>query len=413
MLKRFEVSLAAVVGMALTLVACQPPEQQPQSTEGEAQVVVRELSQYSIDRMVVTAQPANVTQTLDYNADAGTYSGRMVLPAGEQTLTAEGYSSSYVPDGGSTDGGSTDAGYTDAGYTDGGDTDAGYVDAGYSDGGYADVGSVDAGSDGGGSTRSTLVASGSATVTITAGGSTAVTLRIYDLTPPPAQGDIGPLIRSLKASSSTTTVGASTLFEVDAVDLDGDALSYSWTSTCMAGTFSSPFSAVTSWTSSTTGVCKVSVTVSSRKKSVTEFVEVTVFSAPVDGGPGEGSVQVIGEYIARPRISRLYFYGSGVPSTTLYRSSGNATLPNVQAGMTYSLEMYVDYGTRSGVFANDVESDCGGSWTKSWDNCSGSSMYCTASYSWTTPATPTACKLTLRASNGPLTDSYSVGVVVR
>jgi hypothetical protein len=142
-------------------------------------------------------------------------------------------------------------------------------------------------------------------------------------------------------------------------------------------------------------------------------VEVSVFSAPVDGGPGEGSVLVNGEYIARPQINSLYFYGAGMPSTSLYRYGGNATLPNVQPGTTYYLDMYMDYGTRSGVFANTVESDCGGTWTKSWDSCSGSNSYCSASYHWTTPAHPTACKLTLRASNGPLTDSYSVGVVVR
>jgi hypothetical protein len=419
MLKRFEIALAAVVGMALTLAACGPQEVQPQSDEGEAQVVVRGLSQYYIDRMVVTAQPANVTHVLVYNSDAGTFSGRMVLPAGEQTLKAEGYSSSYVPDGGSADSGTPDGGYVDGGYVDAGTSDGGYVDGGYyvdagtSDGGYVDGGYVDGGYvDAGTSDGGTLVATGSATVTITAGSSTAVTLRIYDITPPPSQGDIGPLIRSVTASTTETTVGNSIQLAVDAVDLDGDALSYAWTSTCMSSSFSSPFSATTAWSSTTSGACRLSVTVSSRSQSVTESVEVMVFSAPVDGGPGEGSLQVDGEYIARPYISSLYFYGPGVPGTSLYRYYYNATLPTVQAGTTYSLDMNLDYGTRFGTFAHTVESDCGGTSVKSWDGCSMGNN-CSARYTWTAPSTAAACKLTLRATNGPLSDSFSVGVVVR
>ncbi|MFL5351815.1 hypothetical protein [Archangium sp.] len=406
MFRRFGIALAAVVGMTLTLAACEQQEQ-PQSDEGEAQVVVRGLSAYSIDRMVVTARPANITQTLEYNFDAGTFSGRMVLPAGEQTLTAEGYSSSYVPpsDGGTTDGGSYDGGFVDAGTSDGGAIDAGSP----SDGGFSDAGSY---FDGGSTSGGTLVATGSTTVTITAGASTAVTLRIYDLTPKPPQGDIGPLIRSLQASRSTTTVGSAIQLTVDAVDLDGDALSYTWTSSCAASTFGSPYSATTSWSSSASGVCRLAVTVSSRGQSVTESVEVSVFSAPVDGGPGEGSIQVNGEYIARPYIGYVNFRGGSAYAYVYRDPYSNATLPTLQAGTTYYLDVNIDYGTRFGTFANTVETDCGGTVSLAYDSCS-TGGYCTASYTWTTPASGTVCKVTMKASNGTLADSFSVGGVVR
>jgi hypothetical protein len=407
MWKRFNRALGVVVGLTLAVVACQPPEeQQPEASEGEAQVVVRGLSAYNIDRMVVTAQPANVSMTLDYNSDAGVFTGRLLLPAGEQTLTAEGYSSTYGMDGG----GSWDAG-SGGGWTDGGSS----MDGGLSDAGTRDAGpgpgpgpSVDAGpTDGGPTSGGTLVARGSATVTIVAGSSTSVTLRIYDLTPSPSQGDIGPLIRSVTASRTEVTVGNPVLLSVDAVDLDGDALSYAWSSSCATGTFSSPWTASTSWTNSSPGVCRLSVTVSSRALSTTESVEVTTFSAPVDGGPGEGSVLVNGEYVARPTITSIYFSG-----TSVYRSSSNATLPNAQAGSTYMVEMWLDFGTRFGTFTNSLESDCGGTWTKSWDTCS-SGSYCNAAYYWTAPASGSVCKLTARATNGSLTDSFSVGVAVR
>ncbi|HEX8435389.1 hypothetical protein [Archangium sp.] len=400
MWKRFDRALGVVVGLTLALVACQPPEEeQPQSSEGEAQVVVRGLSAYNIDRMVITAQPANVSRTLDYNADAGVFSGRLLLPAGEQTLTAEGYSSSYVPDGGSTD----------AGWPDGGSTDAGWSDAGWSDGGSAmDAGSMDGGATSGG----TLVASGSATVTIVAGGSTSVTLRIYDLTPSPSQGDIGPLIRSVTASGTEVTVGNSISLKVDAVDLDGDALSYSWSSSCPTSTFSSPWSSSTRWSNSSPGVCRISVTVSSRWQSTTESLEVTTFSAPVDGGPGEGSVQVTGEYVARPSIYSINFSGPGVPNTSVYRSGSSATLPSAQAGMAYTVDMWMDFGTRFGTFEARLHSTCGGTLKKMWDSCA-SGGYCSATYNWTTPTSGVACKLTAEALNGHLVDSFAVGVAVR
>ena len=404
----FNRALGVVVGLTLALVACQPPDEQPVNTEGEAEVVVRGLSAYQIDRMVVTAMPANVTQTLVYNSDAGTFTGRMVLPAGEQTLSAEAYSSSYSPptDGGSSDGGSYDAGYPDSGY----DYDAGSPsDAGssYDSGMPPPPPPMD-----GGPTGGTLVATGSATVTITAGTTTAVTLRVYDITPPPPQGDIGPIIRSVTSSKSETTVGSPILLSVDAVDLDGDTLFYSWSSSCPSSFFSSPFSASTSWSSSTPGACRISVTVSSRSLSATEVVDVAVYSAPVDGGPGEGTAVVNGEYIARPVVSGFDIWGPG-SSMYVYRSYSNTTLSNFQPGATYSITLRVDYGTRFGTFANNLEFDCGGTVTKSsYDNCANGGS-CSVQYTWVAPTAPTVCKMTGRAANTGLTDSFSVGFAVR
>jgi hypothetical protein len=141
-------------------------------------------------------------------------------------------------------------------------------------------------------------------------------------------------------------------------------------------------------------------------------LEVTIFSAPVDGGPGEGSVLVNGEYVARPNAYGIYVSGPGIPGLSVYRSNPSATLPPAQAGQRYSIDVWLDFGTRFGTFATTLENDCGATLTKSWDSCS-TGNYCSATYSWIAPAAGTACKLTARASNGSLTDSFSVGLVVR
>ncbi|WP_309893040.1 hypothetical protein [Archangium sp.] len=420
----FNRALGVVVGLTLALVACQPPDEQPVSTEGEAEVVVRGLSAYQIDRMVITAQPGNVIQPLVYNSSAGTFSGRLVLPAGEYALNVEAFSSYYYPpvqDGGpSSDGGYYDAGYPyDSGYSyDSGSSDGGYPDP-YPDPYPMDSGySYDAGMppppppmDGGSTGGGTLVATGSATVKVVAGTTTAVTLRVYDITPPPPQGDIAPIIRSVTASTAETTVGSPVMLSVDAVDLDGDTLFYSWSSSCPSSFFSSPFSASTRWINSSPGACRISVTVSSRSLSVTEAVDVAVFSAPVDGGPGEGSVQVSGEYIPRPTINSFDIRGGGT-SVNVYRYNPNMPIPSLRTGVTYTINVQLDYGTRSGLFDNALEFDCGGTVTKSYDNCT-TGGYCSASYSWVAPTSLAACKMTGRAANSGLTDSFSIGFAVR
>jgi hypothetical protein len=159
-------------------------------------------------------------------------------------------------------------------------------------------------------------------------------------------------------------------------------------------------------------VCRIAVTVSSRSLSTSEAVDVAVFSAPVDGGPGEGSAVVNGEYIARPIIGGFDIWGAG-SSMYVYRSSPNAMLSNFQPGATYSITLRVDYGTRSGTFTNALEFDCGGTLTSpSYDACT-SGGFCSVNYSWVAPSIPTVCKLTGRAANSGLTDSFSVGFSVR
>lgn len=362
MLKQWKQVVGALVAGLAMLVACtsENPNAQLGPDEGAAEVSVRGLEASSIQSMVVTAQPANVSKTLAYNSDGGTFSGTLVLPVGDQTLTANGYGSG--PDAG-------------------------------------------------------VVATGTASVRIEPNVTTAVTMRIYDTTPAEPQPDIAPYIRSVTASRADLVVNEATTVSVNAVDVDGDALQYAWTSDCAAGTFANPSAATTTWTSTGPGSCALKVTVSSRQASVSESVAVLVYSAPPDGGVREGGAQVNGEYVARPYVSRLAMLCSGVncsPSFA-YRDDLHANLADVKPGVEYYTQVNVDFDTRFGSFVTGLGVQCDGiaqAVRPASDTCTGNGGSCYAAFYWTTPASG-ACKVTGTAVNGSLSDSFSAGVLVK
>jgi hypothetical protein len=380
MSKRFTWVVGALAGL-VALAACSSGsgnEGNPEpGIEGEAQVSVKGLSAYEIQSMVVTAHPAGTTKALAYSPDAGTFTGTLVLPTGTQTLTANGYAYVYSSDGGTPDGGP----FQDAGTTSG----------------------------------LTLVASGTATATITANTTTAVAMRIYDLTPPRPQPDIAPYIHSVTASRTNVQVNESVALSVVAEDLDGDALSYLWTSDCASGSFSNRTAATTSWASSTPGACNISVAVTARGQTVTDSqLSVVVFA----GGPdaGTGGAQVNGEYIPRPMVYGISLFNSSgtIPYSTVSRYGSAANLPAVRPGQQYYLELSIEYGTRLGARSSNLMVSCG-SLVKNYDTCDVNAS-CYGNYTWTTPAAgtlPMACKVTGTATNETLVDGFSAGVVVR
>lgn len=372
MLKRFTLVASAMAGLAALLAACSggtggnTPEP---GTEGEAQVSVKGLSAYEIQSMVVTAQPANVTQALAYSPDAGTFNGTLVLPVGPQMLTANGYA--YVG--------------TDAGTPDGG-SDAG-------------------------SGALALVATGFAPVEIVANTTTGVSMRIYDQTPPPPQPDFAPIIRSMTVSRVNPGVNEPIHLTVDALDLDGDPLSYFWTSSCLSGSFDQRDSSMAMWLSTATGQCTITVSVSARGATVTESVTVVVFSG--DGG-GTGGAQVNGEYIPRPQVTMMTIYNGGdLPYSSAYRNGANANLPNVGVGRVYTIDVSYDFGTRIGLRHTDLQASCG-VLMRGYDSCNSNSYTsCYVQYQWTTPPQGAACRLTASVMNDMLMDSFTAGILVK
>lgn len=350
MMKMRELLTGALVGIALTLAGCTPEDAKTPSGDGLMSVAVRGLSAGQISRMVLTAQPANVSKTLTLDPNTATFNGRLVLPSGTHTLTATGY----------------------------------------------------------GSAPEVVVASGTGTVTVTPNTTTPVTLRIYDQTPMQGQQDIAPIIRSVSASKADLVVNEPITVSVDVVDLDGDGLTYAWTSDCPSGSFADPSAATTSWTSTAPGSCTLQVNVSSRGLSFNESVPVLVYSAP--GGGGEGNAQVAGEYVPRPYVNYLSLSGPNVYQT-VYRGNYLANFVPAAAGQQYTLEASVSFDTYYGTFDAGVQTDCG-TLVKLYDSC-GSGGYCYVHYAWTAPAAGSACKLTATAANGSLTDSFSAGIFVK
>lgn len=373
MLKRFTFVASALVGVAALLAACSGgnPGAEQEPGEGEAQVSVKGLSAHEIQSMVVTAQPANISRPLTYSPDAGTFTGTLVLPTGPQTLTANGYA--YVG--------------SDAGTPDGGDR--------------ADAGNQ----------TLTLVASGNASVEIVANTTTAVNMRIYDQTPPRPQPDLAPLLLSLQVSSVNTTVDQPVTLTVDAIDLDGDPLSYVWTSNCPTSVFTTPNAPTTRWQSPEAGACSIAVAVTARGSTVSDSVSVVVFAGTPDGGTS-GGAQVNGEYIPRPEVYNLSIYGVGMPYTSVYRDSATANLPNARPGQEYNMEVRVNFGTHLGTRTADLQATCG-IVQLVYTNCNEPNSSCTSSYRWVAPSEFSTCRLTGRATNDGLTDSFTTGILVR
>jgi hypothetical protein len=375
MSKRFTVVVGVLAGVAVLLAACAPEGAPPEEQlVGETQVSVQGLAYHEIRSMVVTAQPANVSRELVYSLDAGVFGGTLVLPTGPQTLTANGYGRLRFTDGGTPDAGSSgDAGSTDL----------------------------------------TLVATGTASVNIVANTTAAVSMRIYDLTPPLPQLDIVPILHSMTASSVSAQVGQAITLSVVAEDLDGDELSYSWTSDCVSGTFSHRTAATTSWTSSAPATCRLTVTVSSRGRTVSGSQLVTVSAGGADAGTG--GAQVNGDYIPRPEVYRVGISnGTDLPLTYVARNGPAVTLPSVRPGEQYTLDVSTYFGTRVGTQSMGLTVSCG-TVVKNADSCPPGNTSCFSRYTWTTPnvGVSTACRVTASAANEMLTDSFSVGVQVK
>ncbi len=344
-------SFSAVVLASLgsVLLACGPSKLTIDDHEGlgpndgEVSVRVRGLNERGVDRIVVSASPANVTRTLTYDG-AGGFAGVLVLPSGNQTLTVTAYAG----------------------------------DAG-------------------------VVGTGTAQVTVVAGQSTAVSIIILDNTQPPRGAGIAPIITTFSASRTRVGPAENVALSATAVDLDGDPVTYRWTDDC-GGVFSAPNAANTNWNKAAAGTCRVSLEASAAGLTARESIVITVDAQP----SSTGTVNVNGEFVARPEILSLKLsgFGGAQPVREVFRAfSQAANLTGVVPGMQLTLAVtYSQASTSSGAVSLAFSDTCGGL-------SAGSNV-------WRAPAVPAgnvsqACRITATATSHTLTDSFSVGVEVR
>jgi len=108
---------------------------------------------------------------------------------------------------------------------------------------------------------STLAATGSNAVTAAKGQHVPLLIVALDVTGAAPRPDHSPVITSLTASASAVTAGGQVNLSAQAIDADGDAISFAWTADpAGCGTFSSPASAATIFTAARVGTCVVIVT---------------------------------------------------------------------------------------------------------------------------------------------------------
>jgi hypothetical protein len=300
---------------------------------------------YNVTRINVAVTPANISQDLTYSN--GTFSGILVVPTGAQTLTATAY-----------------------------------------------VGAQQVGT-------------GTVTVTVTANTTSSAYIKILDATGSPPAPDHGPYITSLTASKNNPNTGESVALAATAVDPDGDALAYQWSEDCSGGTFTAPSAATTSWSSTMTGACNLTLTVTSKALKDTKAVQVVVFGGSGGSGGGPtGAVSVTGTFVAAPSIGevRLYTYSPGL-SCDIYRSiaDGDCRQPLFP---TQKIWVYLNYSTTASTPNVTLTDNCGGSTTPN-------STYSSYAYfNWTAPANTGACLLTATLSGDGMTDSFPVAVLV-
>jgi hypothetical protein len=179
------------------------------------EILVPQISEYEIDRVTVQAT-GGVETDLGHNG-TGSFTGTLVLPAGQSALVGRAYAAG------------------------------------------------------------TLVGqSNPVSVEIQAGLVTAATILILDLTGGP-ELDHGPIVLSLTHPLSALA-NQPVVLSITAIDPDGDPLEYTWIDDCADSTFTDAQAATTEWSKPAEGTCAVSVMVRSRDLSVVRSFRITVFA---------------------------------------------------------------------------------------------------------------------------------------
>jgi hypothetical protein len=323
------------------LASCAEPTGQD---EGQVRVVVTHLTDApEITRIAVTVSPENEIQDLAFNASDGSFSGTLTVSAGPHTLTAAAYS----------------------------------------------------GAD--------QVGSGTADVNVVAGQMAHVSITILDSTGPDPVPDHSPVITSLVVSKLTAEVGEILTVTATAMDADGDALAYSWSSFPECGTFDQATEASTSWTATAPGTCTLTVTVTADGRSDSRVVEIAVLP-----NSGTGAIDVEGSFVPHPRITQFIF-STGVDYLRVYRTSPDATLRYAfTPGVRYTLIIYFDV-VPTAESTMTVSDSCGGT-------ISQGTLYGEIADevvpSWTPNASSNACVLTATLTRRGLVDVFPVVVTV-
>ena len=213
---------------------------------------------------------------------------------------------------------------------------------------------------------------------------TRLVLRIVDVTV--ETPTFGPIFDSLTFPTSAE-VGAPITFALSIVAPGGDPVTYSWTSGCVASTFSAPDAATTSWSSAAAGSCQIDVTATSRGESIHQSFFVVVFPA----GSLDGGVSISGTFVRAPVLElRLNALLCDVTTGAFDSSCSNA----IASPATTPFQLNVFGWGVSTPGTLEIADNCGGSFGATFRGQD------TIQGSWLPPAAGGLCIITGRAVNG-------------
>ncbi len=350
--------------VALALTACAavdtegPVETRSSRDTGEVRITIKPSLARLVDitRVDVHVAPDDLTQTMDYNATSGGFSGLMTLAPGAKTLTGRAY------------------------------------------------------------VNEDSVGQGSAAVEVVAGQTAAVLLQIFDTSGAQPENDIAPIIQSVTISNVYPVTGETVTLGVAAVDLNGDPLTYAWSDDCAASAFDAPTLATTGWQSEAAGTCNITVTVYATGYAVQEVFSLAVLDPALE----QGSLAVSGEFVPAPYLSSFHLdYVTGGAGSyvgceiDLYAPTQNGFVcPALEYDMPLNGWFYSYFGVTTGTRTFALTDDCGGSATLGLQYHAPYGT--TQEFTWTPPAAglPRVCRLTATASYYGLDSAFDVGLLV-
>jgi hypothetical protein len=186
------------------------------------------------------------------------------------------------------------------------------------------------------------------------------------------------------------------------VDPDGDAVTYSWSDDC-GGVFADASAATTTWTNAAVTACTITARADAGDLSHELSVAVTTQDPT-------GQMAVAVEFVPAPYVAALALSGGPFsPACDVARTDLDASCrPALTADTALTAAVEFDPMPADSGATVALTSTCGGVTSDPVVDLEAG----TAAFTWTAPATPSACLLTATVTRSGLADALTVGLSV-
>ena len=237
-------------------------------------------------------------------------------------------------------------------------------------------------------------------VDVQAGFVVGANIRILDLTGAGTTG-YSPIIVALSHPLSTTA-NQPTPLSITAIDPNGDAVSYQWSTDCADAQFTDPASNETQWIKADQGTCNIAVTASDDELSVTETFKVVVFGENAN----IGAVNVDAVFVPTPTVSLNLSYTDDFCSVFSGAADGSCRV-SIASPDQATVSVFVEWGIAE-LGSIELTDNCGGTFEESFKEPF------ILDGTWTPPVDESLCLITARAiSPESLNSEVSAALFVR